>query len=106
MPSCHICGVQLPRGGGIRREIRIGTSTGGFSNRAPLFWSEIIWAAVGSMISGRARRMRTRSYFSLRTICQSCSAHIDRQNKMELKILVGAMVVVAIGVVFLIALSK
>ncbi len=42
----------------------------------------------------------SRSYFSLRTICQSCSAHIDRQNKMELKILVGAMVVVAIGVSF------
>jgi hypothetical protein len=59
MATCYICGVGIPKNGGMRREVNTGSSAG-FTSRGT--------------ISGR-------TYYGLRTLYSSCATQLDRDRE-------------------------
>ncbi len=93
MPSCYLCGLNIPIGQGLRRSVHTGATISGFnlSSIFPLNW------LLNSLISKRPARIR--NSYSLRTICPTCAMNLDAQERMRMKILLWA----AVGAILLVA---
>jgi hypothetical protein len=87
MATCYLCGLDLPKGQGQRKLVYTGFSIGGLdlSSIALLSW------LLNSLVKRRAASIR--SYYSLKTVCDSCAARIDLAEKRKL---VGGLVI-AVG---------
>jgi hypothetical protein len=80
----------------IRKSVHTGASVSGFnlSSNVPLNWF------LNSLISKRPARIR--NSYSLRTICATCEAKLDAQERARVKaIFWAAGVVIALVAVFL-----
>ncbi len=81
MPSCYLCGLNIPIGQGQRRSVHTGATISGFhlSSNFPLNW------LLNSLISKRPARLR--NSYSLRTVCPTCAVNLDAEERMRRKIL-------------------
>jgi hypothetical protein len=93
MAECFVCGVAIAKGGGIRKRVYTGSSVGGFN----LFNSIVLNWLANSIVRGRPSSIR--SYYSYRTVCNSCAVAIEaweRRKRVAIIAIVGLSVLVAI----------
>ncbi len=97
MASCYLCGVQIPKGQGVRKTLYTGMGIGGFS----LFSSVLLDWILNTAL--RRRPATIRSYYSVKIICGQCAASAAAADKRKLLVLLTVALFVitflALGVV-------
>jgi hypothetical protein len=97
MASCYLCGVQIPKGQGVRKTLYTGMGIGGFS----LFSSVLLDWILNTAL--RRRPATIRSYYSVKIICGRCAASAAAADKRKLLVLLtvalSVIMVLALGVV-------
>jgi predicted nucleic acid-binding Zn ribbon protein len=108
MPSCYVCGLLLPKGQGVRREVQTGTSVSGLVNLPPSFMSELLTSFLVRMLSGKPSRSGIRTHFSMRTLCHGCARDLDRRRRRRalLQALLVALVLLSLTVVLMLGSEK
>jgi hypothetical protein len=91
MPGCYLCGVSLPKGQGIRRSVRTGTSVAGLHSTPPSLLLAVL--ARGKMPS-------IRTFFALRTLCPPCTQRLDAPRSLRRNV-----VLFGIGLILLVAIA-
>ncbi len=81
MASCYLCGVQIPKGQGVRKTLYTGMGIGGFS----LFSSVLLDWILNTAL--RRRPATIRSYCSVKIICGQCAASAAAADKRKLLVL-------------------
>jgi len=88
--TCYICGSDIPKGQGQRKQVYTGFSIGGFNFSSIAFVS---WF-LNSLLKKRVANIR--SYYSLKAVCDNCAASIDLAERR--KLLGGLIIIVALAV--------
>jgi hypothetical protein len=90
MPTCFACGSPISKGQNVQRLVYTGSSVGGFnlSTNVLLNW------ALNSALS--KRKMNVRSYYSLRSVCQSCASRIDQRQKDRMLLALKAIGIILV----------
>jgi uncharacterized membrane protein YkvI len=92
-----MCGGAIAKGGGFRKRVYTGSSVGGFN-----LSSSVVLNWLANSIIGR-RRVGVRSYYSYRTVCQSCAAALDEWERKKLLAIGG--IIGALLITFLVYIS-
>jgi hypothetical protein len=91
MPGCYICGASIPRGTGLRRRLRTGTSVSGLAlTSRPVF----DWVLNSLM---KKRIVGIRNTYALRTVCNGCARDIDDRRARQNNLIVGIAILALIG---------
>jgi S-DNA-T family DNA segregation ATPase FtsK/SpoIIIE len=87
MPNCYICGIDISKGEGYRREVYTGSS-------GRIYFSKRSSGSYGM-------------YFGIRTVCANCASSIDVSHKNEVKIvslistIIGGTILILMGQIVL-----
>jgi hypothetical protein len=95
MASCYLCGVQIPKGQGVKKTLYTGMGISGFSLFSNVLLDWILNTAL------RRRPAPIRSYYSVKIICGHCAASAAAADRRKLLVLL----VVALSVIMVLALG-
>src|SRR6266516_4504308 len=99
MSSCFVCGNLIPQGRDIRKRVYVGSGVSGFN----LTSNVVVNGLLNSALS--RRRVGMRNYYSVRTVCMSCSSAIDQSERKRmfvlLAVVIAAILICAVSLIIL-----